>query len=269
MSYTPKYTSEVLVEQLTQMNITTSSDPNSDEVLDWIEEVEKEIDAKKLGWGDGRTAGQGYLASNVYLDVPSHIPKIRPIREWELITKNIDPYFLAKGFLITIEQTHLYPIIPDQSVTLARNKASELDDAPEWETLARGYYSGWTEAADTDYLIITSKGRAGQEHGTAFFIYSDKKPNAGLAQLKATFSYGWNLPKHILQRYATLRVGIKVLEAAVEAGEPTRIASFTGGDFQTFVNTQLDATLTRWRDEAKRIERKYFPIEARAKLLWL
>jgi len=118
-------------------------------------------------------------------------------------------------------------------------------------------------------MVLTTRGRAGQEHGVAFLIYSSKTPKAGHASLRASFSYGWNLPGKILSRYCTLKVGIRVLEAAVEAGEPTRIATFTGGDFQTFVNTELSNTISRWKEEIKEIEKKYFPREARAKILWI
>jgi len=269
MSYIPKYTSEEKVEKLTQMTIDATTDPNSTEVLEWIEEVEKEVDVKKLGWGDGRSEGQGYAASNVYLSVPRIRVGLRPLSKFKLLVKGLDPEILTKGAVVPLQELRYWPIIPGQTVTLERRTSSELDDVPEWESLTRGYYSGWIEAGDTDYMVLTTRGRAGQEHGVAFLIYSDKTPRGGHASLRASFSYGWNLPGKILSRYCTLKVGIRVLEAAVEAGEPTRIATFTGGDFQTFVNTELSNTISRWEEEIKEIEKKYFPREARAKMLWI
>ena len=49
MSYTPKYTSEEKVEDLLQITIDDSSVPTSTQLLDIIERVEKEMDARLLG----------------------------------------------------------------------------------------------------------------------------------------------------------------------------------------------------------------------------
>ena len=62
MSYSPKYTSESLVEAVTQIDITDSTNPSSSQVLTWIEEVEKEVEERRLG---------SHTATNVYIDVPS------------------------------------------------------------------------------------------------------------------------------------------------------------------------------------------------------
>jgi hypothetical protein len=45
MPYTPKYTSEELVEALLQTIIDNTSVPTSSQLLTWIEEVEKKMDA--------------------------------------------------------------------------------------------------------------------------------------------------------------------------------------------------------------------------------
>jgi len=61
MSYSPQYTSESLVEAITQIDITDSTNPSSSQVLTWIEEVEKEVEERRLG---------SHTATDVYIDVP-------------------------------------------------------------------------------------------------------------------------------------------------------------------------------------------------------
>jgi len=269
MSLVPKYTNEEKIEHLTQMDIDNTTDPSSVEVLKWIEGIEAEIDAKKLGWANDRKEGEGYLAKDIYLTVPRIKPTLRPLDRFKLLSKGLDPRILARGMLIPLQELEYWPIIPEQSITLKRRTTTDLTEKPEWEDLTRGYYPGWVESKDSDYMVITTRGRAGQTHGIAFLIYSDKEIKTGPAALKASYSYGWNLPSAILSKYCTLKVGIRVLEAAVEAGEPTRIATFTGGDFQTFVNTELTATINRWKESIAALEKKYFPREARANILWI
>jgi len=266
MSYTPKYTSISDIERIVQFEITVSSAPNRVQTLAWIEEVERSIDSKKLGWGDGRAEGEGYLATNEYLDVVTTRRLLTPLEEFELVTLNIQPDLLKRGFLVPLRGTEKKPII---SVSSLERRTTDLTEMPNWEPLVEGFYEGWTEAADTDYLIIRRNGRSGQSHGVAFFFYSKKAPYSGKARLRATYSYGWNLPGKILQRYASLSVAIKVLKAAITAGEPTRLAAFVGGDFQTFTNTQLEVQINSWKEELKEIERKYFPRKVGAGLLWL
>jgi len=263
-----KYTDEKKIENLVQMEISDSTRPSSQQVNLWIKEVEQEIDSKKLGWDDNANPGDGYSASNVYLSVPKIRIGLRPLTRFKMLCKGIDPEQLKKGVVIPIQENQYYPIIPGKSVTLYR-RTSSLTDTPEWKELTRGYYAGWDESADSDFMVLTIKGRAGQEHGVAFFIYSSVPLKTGPAALKASYSYGWNLPQEILNRYATLKVGMRVLEAAVESGEPARLGSFVGGDFQTFVNTQISETLRRWKEEIIEIEKKFFPKPARAKILWI
>lgn len=266
MSYTPKYTSEDDIEKLLQFNITKTTHPNSDDVASWIEEIEAEVDAKLLGWGEGRNPGEGYSASDEYFDVPPVTATVTPIERFEYLTKGIDPYWFKRGVLILLKGTKL-PIISISS--LAKRETTEFTEKPTWTSLIQGFYTGWTEAADSDYLLVKTKGRAGQEHGIALYFYSDNTPNRGKAQLKATYSYGWNLPEKVLKRYCTLRLAVKVANEVVLSGEPVRISSFTGGDFQEFVNTQLDTQIKFWQTEAERLERKFFPRETGARLLRL
>jgi len=250
MSYQTKYTSIELVEALTQMSLTESTDPTRTEVFNWIEEVEKEIDARKLGWKDGGSEGDGYDAVNVYIDVPE-----RSAKEEVAISQKER----TEGVRIVYPQRYV-PII---SVTSLYRRKSLLTETPEWEELKQGYYEGWTETSDTDWMPIIEEGKCGQKHIIGFLFYG-KKPDYGPARLKGTWKYGYNIPGKILQEYATLKVAVRVLEAAVAAGEPTRVGTYTGGDFQSFVNVELRNQINEWKERIKEIERLYFPDDQKA-----
>jgi hypothetical protein len=242
MSYIPKYTSEVKVEEVVQFEISTETSPNSSEVLNMIERVEKEIDGKKLGWKDGGSYGDGYDATNLYIDVTPE--------NADIVTEDSTTY--AKKVYL-----RGYPIL--SVISLKRRTSDELDDIPEWEDLTQGYYSGWSETSDTDYMLIKSRGKDNQEYGIGFYFYSDKKPKAGKARLKATFIYSYNVPQTVLEEYATLKVAIQVLRVAAVAGEPTRLSTYTGGDFQTFVNKEILQQIAEWEKRIAEIERDHFP----------
>jgi len=248
------------------MKFSTATKPDSDQILDWIHEVESEVDSKLLGWKDGGVEGDGYDATNAYIDVPPSFTRVTPVQRFELISMGVDPYFTATGVFIPVKK--LYPVIPG-AITLYRRKSSELEASPTWEALVQGFFEGWVESPDTDFLLVTTKGRAGQLHGIGFFIYSSKIPYAGRATIKATYKYGWNIPGKILAKYCTLKVGIQAAEAVVESGEPVRISSFTGGDFQEFVNTQLTVQIEQWEKKVKEIEKNYFPRKVGAAVLYI
>ena len=235
MTYISKYTSEAKVEQEVQFEISAETSPSSDEVLAMIERVEKEIDARKLGWKDGGSYGDGYDAT-LYIDVPENAE---------------DECGFMRVYL------NDYPILSVSS--LQRRISDELTDTPVWEELKQGYYENWEEESDTDYMLITTTGKCGQRYGIGFLFYSSKKPKAGVARLKATFTYSYNIPPSILEEYATLKVAIQVLKAAVAAGEPTRLSAYTGGDFQSYVPSQMEEQIREWERRIAEIEHNYFP----------
>lgn len=243
IAWVPKYTSEADIERVVQFDITASTKPSSSETLDIIEQVEKEIDARKLGWKDGGIEGDGYDITNLYIDVPEAKEEITPI-------ERIKGEYAVKVLL------HGYPILA--MVSLERRTSDELSDTPAWESLTQGYYEGWTEGP-SDYMLIMDKGKDGQRYGIGFYFYSSKLPLQGKASLKASFSYSYNIPSSILKEYATLKAAIEVLKASVTAGEPTRITTYPGGDMREYVPREMERQINQWRLRIKEIEADHFP----------
>jgi len=251
MVYTPKYCQETDVERELQVDITDSTSPSSAQVLAWIEEIEGQIDAKLLGWDDGGSYGDGYARTDKYLDVVARFPEITPLKRFMYWTKNIDPLLHMGGVEVPLPE----PVITISSLKV---RSTGVSETPEWITLTQGYYDGWAEGK-SDYLLIKEKTKAGQWIGRALYFYGDKFPSPGRGRIKISYKAGWNIPKDILTRYATLQVAIKVAQALVESGEPTRLATYTGGDFQEYVNNDLTRQIAQFQFELRTIERKYLP----------
>lgn len=266
MAYTPKYVTIEDVEQLVQFQLWDDTKPTRAQVLDWIEKLEDEIDALRLGWKDSGSAGDGYLATDIYLDVISPYRSVTPLRAFELLAEaGIDINRARTGCLVPIP-TNYRPII---SVTKLEVRSGALTELPSWTELTEGWDEGWSEAAGTDFLIVKEKGRCDQEHGIAFWFYGSSMPTPGNARLKVTIKHGWNLPESILTRYCTLKITKRVLNTATRAGEPTAIAGWSGGDFGSFINNQLKADLEAYDLEVKEIEVKYFPRKLKTAVLWI
>jgi len=239
MSYVFKYTSETDIERMVQFSITDDTRPSSIQVAEIIKRVEKEIDARWLGWPDGGSYGQGYSISNLYIDVPSTYTEEEPSVLGETVEKVYIPYPIVK-------------------MNKLERRTSSIEDTPVWEELTEGYYSGWTEG-DSDYMVIWTTGPDGQRYGIGWYFYSSKKPKAGRARLRASFTYSYLVPEYILKEYATLKASIQVLELAVASGEPTRLSVYTGGDFQEFVPRELSKVIASWQERLRGIEEKHFP----------
>ena len=98
MSYTPKYTSEAKVEALLGITIDDTSVPTSSQLLDLIERVEKEMDARLLG---------SYTSTDELVDTDGG-------------------EFVQPNFLPIISVTSLY----------VNNK--NLNETPDWTQLTEG-----------------------------------------------------------------------------------------------------------------------------------
>lgn len=264
--YETKYCSVADVQRESGITFTNSTNPSIEDVLHWLESMEAEIDAKHLGWGEDRDEGEGYLASNVYLNVVTLSPRITPVERFQILTKySIDPYWHSKGAEIVIPALYR-PII---SITSLSYTTKNLDAEPVWTALTEGYYTGWAEAAGTDYKTERELGKAGQEHIIGIYFYSGTRPDIGRARIKATFEYGWNLPDKILRPYCANLVAAKALDMSVLSGEPTRLSGFTGGDLQEYMNTMVDNEVRKRLEEAQRLQKMYFPTDISIGVLFI
>ena len=231
MSYLPKYTDIGTLQTFLQMEFTHSSRPSVTEVIELIRLHEREVDNAWLGWEDGASYGTGYLAQNKYIDVPEDFDDV------------------------------LYLEYPVTEISSLHMRVSELASAPEWKPLKMGYYQGWVEEEGTDFMPLEDIGPDRQRWYYALNFYG-QKPKPGKASLKMTFRYTYGVPATLLKEYVTLKVAIDVANIVVASGEPTRIAGWTGENFQTFVNTQLTAQVNEWKRRIAEIE-EHFPKGAR------
>jgi len=241
MSYTPKWTSEARVEALLQIDITSATDPNSTELLDWIEEVETSMLADNLGTQT--------TPSLTEFDVPpSHA-----------LAKETIGWFhagLPESTQGRIVVPPYVPIVSVNSGTVSRNKAS-LNQAPDWELLKAK--DNFPSDSDTDFMILYEVDKkTGKRLGFAFYFYNNI-PEAGYRRLRGTWVYGHNVDSEILREYATLKVAEKVILARLFSAQPMNLASYTGGDMNTYVNTQFEVQLEWIRQRIGEIEKRHFP----------
>jgi len=91
--------------------------------------------------------------------------------------------------------------------------------------------------------------------------FFNNAPAAGLARVRASYWYGYNINKAILRKYATKKVALEVLSIKQRSSQPAGLTQFRGGDLQSFVGTQYDSMVERLKAEIEEIETKYFPEE--------
>jgi len=226
MAYTPKYTSERLVESLLQIDISDSTSPNSSQVLKWIEEVEKYIDER--GWGSQSVTDE-------LIDVPQ-----RAFLEDNILTE------AAESVTRDIGRIVIFPKRPIISISRLYVNEAALDEAEDWRSRCEG------RGPDADYVKLYA-GRKKLAYG--IFFHSNP-PQPGYQRIKASYTWGWNVNPKILQKYATLKVAVQVLYAKMATSEPTGVTSFVGPGFTTAVMT------TQYSERIERFERKIKEMEA-------
>jgi hypothetical protein len=216
------------------MPIDADTKPNRTEVLQMIEEVEAEIDGQLLGT---------YTATDVYVDVPPTEGLSEDTLKWfEFITRH--GYSPSTGKVVV---PRLLPII---SISKCYRRTTALSSSASWEELKEGF--------GENFIVLKEQTKDGQELGFALYFFQDA-PTAGLQRLKMTYTYGWNINKAILRKYATLKTAIQVLKAKMGASEPAGLSQFVGGDLQTFVGSQYAQRIEILKAEIEEIEKKYFP----------
>jgi len=243
--YTPKFTSEANVEALLQMEFDASTYPSSVQVLDWIEEIETDVIERNL---------YQRTATDVYIDVPAS--RLQPefnSYSWTYHVKS-DRMIVGRGGGVLVPLTNVKkPII--SIVSLYKNDA-DLNDAPDWVELTEGPGEG------SSFILLTSTSRTGEVLGYALWFY-DNFPLAGPKRLKMTYTYGYNVNTEILDRYCTLGVAIKVLQALRGTANPGGLAEFTG-TLGTYVPTHYESRIEDFRREMRLIEEMHFPKSAPA-----
>ena len=213
MSYSPKFTSISSVAAMTGETINGESDPNSSQVIEWIQQVEAEMNSK--GYATESLTG-------VIMDVPEGNAEYTDILARSWIYDNASQY--TGGLIVALPNT---PFISVANVQ--RNLQGYTQDA-NWEDLTEGPADG------SDFLIIKSKYKAGLR-GIGLFFYQ-KAPKSGYQRLKLDYVWGYDLPSNVLNEYATAKVSLMLLYSKYMRKEPvfnlniaglrTELNEFTG-----------------------------------------
>lgn len=245
MAYTPKWTNISAVTGLLQITFTAATTPNTNQITDFIEDVEDGMTKSNLGTQT--------TISGCEFDVKptSHAPPRDTVGWWEA------GFPVSTGGIVVVPP--YTPIVSVVSGSVARNKAV-LTGAADWDTLV--CRDNLSTAADTDFMILYDVNRkTGSRVGYAFYFYNDV-PDSGRRRLRGTWVYGHNISGRILREYATLKVAEKALMARMNAAIPPNIAAYqAGSDINTFINVQTEAWLEYINGRTEEIERRHFPVE--------
>lgn len=241
--YSTKWTTIPDIERFLQIDLDADTKPSDGEVLSFIEEVETSM--LKQGWGT-QTAVSGTV-----MDVhPTHAVSRGSVTWW------------LEGLPATAYgRVVVPPFLPITSVTSGaffKNDAG-LSSTPDWELLkCKDNLPG---AADTDFMTVKKYNhKTGNYDGIAFYFYHDV-PSAGSRRLSGGYVYGYNVDSKILREYATLKTCEKVILARLFSGQPMNVASFTGGDMNSWVNTQFEVQMMWIKGRCEEIEKKHLPEE--------
>jgi len=224
------------VEGLTQITIDATTSPSTNETLDFIEEIETDVKERNL---------YTRTATDEYVDVAptSAYPGSYNV-SWDIKRDSLS-FTGAEGVIVTLPNVKR-PII---SITTLSKNDEAPDDTASWDALTEGPADG------SSFILLTTGNKAS---GYALWFY-DNIPLAGPKRLKMTYTYGHNLNTEVLDRYSTLGVGIKVLQARRGTSAADGLTEFDGGTMGVFVPTQYSTRIAEYRDEMKEIEKNHFP----------
>ena len=232
-----RYVSPEDIENFLQVDIKSTTTPSTAQVEDIIGQVDAQIDARRLG----------NISSDVLIKFS--------VLDATTLAKDSIAWFQAglppteTGLIVVPPMTPFSTIV---SGTLSTNKA-ELSQAENWDVLAEG------PGASTDFIILKKRGRNNKHLGYALYFYSSKAPSAGYDKLRGTFMYGYDVDSRILGEYAKLKVSEQVIVSTLRTARPLGLATYTGGDMSTFVNTQFAGLMEYIRIRAEEIEMRHFP----------
>jgi len=232
------YVNEEDIEDLLQIDLSSSSVPDSAAVARWVDDMEAEIQARGLG---------SHMATDVYLDVPSGIDSVSNF-DWAYNARTGNLKFdMGRGSVIPLNNIK-FPVI---GVTTLYKNDADVSSAPSWEALTQ--WDG--TSASTHYMLLNSGKKS---LGYALWIY-DEEPLPGPKRLKMTYLYGRNVASEILSMYCTYAIAVKILMARMGSNEPDGLSMLEGGDLGSFVNRQYTERIAQYRYEMLRIEAEHFP----------
>jgi len=242
MSYQPIYTSELSVEGLTQITVTDTSKPNSTQLLNWIEEIEKGIDELSLG-----SYETGNYPNGMMVDVPYTKAMAENTIGWF-------EYITTYGYTPQTGRVVIPVIGPFVTITALYRNKNALDEAIDWEALIEGPASG------SSWIPLKRKSKTKDLLIFGVFFY-DNLPSPGYQRIQIVGTYGWNVNSKVLREYATLKVAEKLLFGKISTSDPGGFPQFSGGRFGRFAQTQFDRKLKVIKERTEEIEEKYFPRE--------
>jgi len=239
--YEPKWTAIRDIERFLQVSLDSDTKPSDGEALDFIEEVETSM--LKQGWGS-----QTAVSGTVMTVQPTHAISRGSVAWW---LQGLPEAALGR----VVIPPHA-PIISVTSGAFFKNTQS-LSAAPSWELLT--CKDNLPSAADTDFLIMKRKNhKTGNYDGIGLYFYHDI-PTAGRRRLSGGWVYGYNVDSKILREYATLKVCEKVILARLFSGQPMNVVSHTGGDMNSWINTQFEVQLAYIKARCDEIKDLHLP----------
>lgn len=231
------YTNVSAIEALLSIDITSGTTPSEAQTDIWITQIETGMKASRLG--------SQTTVSGTKFDVTPTSAMAKDTIAWFKAGLPASP----TGREVVPPFT---PIISVTSGTMYRNKAG-LNQTEDWDQLSEG------PGEDTDFIIrYDVNKKTNKRVGNSFYFYGSL-PSAGKERIMCTWVYGHNIDTEILQEYATLKTSEKVILARITSAQPMNLATYTGGDFNTFVNTQYEAWLDYIEKRTTEIEEMYFP----------
>ena len=241
--YAPVWTSVQDIERFLQIDLDADTKPSDGEVLAFIEEVEESMAEER--WGT-QTAVSGTV-----MDIHPTGAIGRGSVAWWL-------QGLPSGDVGRVAIPPFIPIVSVTSGSVFKNDAP-LSNTPDMELLkCKDNLPG---ADDTDFMIVKKfNHKTGNHDGIAFYFYHDI-PTAGRRRVTGGWVYGYNVNTKILREYATLKVCEKVILARLFSGQPMNVVSYTGGDMDSWVNTQFEVQMSYINTRCKEIEKRHFPSE--------
>lgn len=229
------YTSLNSVEGITQFHAELDTNPTTDQIAQWITEVEADADAMGIG---------EYTLTDQLVDVYPKLgtPSVNTIA------------WLEKAAGISYDEiTNLIiipPFTPVVSISSLSKRTSSLGSTDAWEALTEG------TTADTDFIILKKRTKTKKYLGFAVYFHHDN-PEPGYQRVKMTYNYGWNLSTDIIGEWCTLKVALKVFQALQEAETPTASAQYAIEN--TNISLNLDARVALVKVRIEELEDKYFP----------